>query len=232
MLPRVPMPPPKVFPATQRTWVRNLLTGGEDSQGELLQHLMLVYAQPLQLLARQRLRHSEESACDLVHGFLAARLGRDDYLAGWERSGLPLHRWLWNGLCFYDRERQRAERRLQTVDPCELDDLDDDGTSVDRDVERAFAVQLVRAAFALAEQACRDEGFGDHWEVFVRRKRDGCKLGDIARELGLPLGRVVVMQRAPTLRFRHALHTVLERDGVRREDVPRAIDALLESAGS
>lgn len=225
------MPRQQDFPDTDQTWIRDRLQAGDQAKQDLLQHLMLVYAEPLQRLARRYFRCTDELACDLVHGFFASRLSREQYLTDWEGSGIPLHRWLWTGLRFYAREHNRDRVRLPTVDPAALDELDRGAPGIDAEVDRAFTNQLIRAAFTLAESMCAAEGFADHWAVFVRRNRDGHKFLDIARELGLTLGRVVVMQRAPTLRFRNALRLILERDGVRREDVPRVIDSLLESIG-
>lgn len=217
------MPAPDPFPATQRTWILHRL---EDGGGNMIRdHLMSVYGAPLQQLARERLRLDSESAMDLVHGFFASRLSRQDYLQKWNERQMPLRRWLWKGLSFYAQERRREDRRLRTMP--ELPDVEDprqpDPATV---VDRVFAAALVREAVRRARKACERDGFALHWEVFARRHLGGERLADLAREFELSPDRALVMLRAPRRRFQESVTDLLIADGVRRADVPRALRQL------
>ncbi|NBX25691.1 MAG: hypothetical protein EBQ99_06525, partial [Planctomycetes bacterium] len=107
------------FPTTQRTWIVETLRVAlasrdpevrERSLAELRAHVMRTYFEPLRIYVKgSSFRVMGESA-DLVNGFFASRLSRDDYLARWVESALPLRRWLANGLVMHLRERSREGR--------------------------------------------------------------------------------------------------------------------------
>jgi DNA-directed RNA polymerase specialized sigma24 family protein len=220
--------PSRPFPDTDRTWIRTSLAAGSRERAVVQEHLMQVYGAPLQQLCRTILRMSAEDAVDVVHGFFASRLARDDYLAGWERSGERLRLWLWRGLRFHAKEYARYLRRLPAT--ADLPDGPDDAaTDPGREMDRAFAAAIVRAATEIAGQRCAEDGFPDHWRVWHARYAEGRTLREIADELRVTPNRAVVMLRAPTRRFRAALTEILVRDGVPREDLPRAIEELLDA---
>lgn len=214
------------FPETQRTWIVDRIGEGEDR--EVRQHLMAVYAQPLQQLARTRFRMDAGLAMDLVHGFFASRLGRSDYLLQWDKREMRLRGWLWNGLCFFLKEERRANRRFRTVqnvpdaaDPSQKDPAED--------LDRAFARALVQEARVRARHSCEADGFVKHWTVFTRRYEGEEALTAIAGDLGVSPDRALVMLRAPRLRFRQAITELLLADGVSAADMPRALRKLQEA---
>jgi len=214
---------PDAFPDTQRTW---LAQQSDRGLGERVRnHLMSVYSEPLQRLCRSRLRLPADGALDLVHGFFASRFTRADYLAQWERRDMRLRTWLWRGLQYFVMEQRRAERRLRTV--AELPEMPDERLDDPaEEMDRWFAISLVRTAIDRARSECSRDGFETHWKVFERHRIDGETVARAASGLGVPPNRAVVMLRAPTLRFRQAVTDLLIADGVPPGEVPRALREL------
>ena len=64
---------------------------------------------------------------ETVNDFLAARFADDAYLAKWPASGLPLRRWLANGLFIHARNRALQAKRRAANDmlasPADLDEI-------------------------------------------------------------------------------------------------------------
>ncbi|MFO0005367.1 MAG: hypothetical protein ACK559_29995, partial [bacterium] len=112
-----------MFPTTQATW---LVDRVEHAPSEARAHVLERYFQPLCAYARAsaNLRALGEPA-ELVNAFFAARFTDDMYLARWISSGIPLRRWLANGLVMHARNTLLAARRRAehggSVDPKELD---------------------------------------------------------------------------------------------------------------
>lgn len=214
------------FPDTHRSWIVERIQAGEAGASELRNRMMELYLEPLRAAGRAAFGMSSEQALDLVHGFFASRLSRPDYFDAWGSSGKRLRHWLWNGLCFYLRERQRSDRRMTTM--AELPDvIDESAIDPGRELDRSFAVALMRAALDRAARKCEEDGFGEHWSVFVRRQVGGEPLVQVARDLGMPVERATVMLRAPQRRLANALCELLVADGVPAAEVPRAIAELL-----
>jgi hypothetical protein len=216
------------FPDTHRSWIEARLGEGEAGLAAVRHLLMQLYAGPLSSAASSRFGLSVESATDLVHGFFVARLSHPDYFRQWRESGRRLRHWLWGGLCFYRQEQRRTERRraaehlsddLELADPSALDPCEE--------LERSFAVALVRAAMQRAEQTCRAEGLDEHWQVFARQA-SGETLRAIGSELGLSESQAHVRTRAAKRRFVAALEDLLAADGVPPAEVKRAIEELVE----
>jgi len=216
------------FPDTHRTWIVDRLREGANGAAGLRCRLMDIYLEPLRHTCRARLGLSAEAALDLVHGFFASRLARADYLVAWQPSGKRLRLWLWNGLCFFAREEHKRDRRMSMFADVP-EQIDERAPDPGRELERSFTVAIVRAALATAATQCRADGFAEHWEVFIRWHSGGQSLSSVAQSLGLPVQRALVMMRAPRRRLVEALAEVLIADGVRREEVPRAISELLEA---
>lgn len=96
------------FPTTHQTWLSEHVGVAND---EVARHVMQRYFEPLRAYVKgSSLRNFGDSA-DLVNDFFAARLGDATYLERWIDSGLPLRRWLVNGLLLHVRNRGIAEAR-------------------------------------------------------------------------------------------------------------------------
>lgn len=201
------------YPRTKRTWIASSLGEGNAGLAAVRRHVMEVYLEPLQAQVRARWRLSVEDAMDLVHGFFASRLSRDDYLERWLESDLPLRRWLWNGTCYHLKEVWRDRRRLATG--WDLPDVADDRVPEPAaNYDRACLLALSRAALVQAERRCREEGFGGHWELFAECRLGGSRISDAAARRGMARLSVVPMLRVPERRFREAFKGLLELEGV------------------
>lgn len=216
-----------LFPTTCTTWIVEHLQSGPEGEQAVRSELMATYWQPLRDASQARFGLSAEAALDLVHGFFASRFARREFLQQWEASEKRLRHWLWNGLCFHAKERRRHEQRREHVVLAEEHAIAT--PEAGREIDRAFAIALVRRAAAAAQEHCLLDGFERHWEVFERRQLRGDSLVGIARELAVTPDRALVMLRAPRRRFLDALRSLLIADGVPEREVPRAIAELLDS---
>lgn len=213
------------YPETRRTWLVAQLQAGDAERVAAQRCLMELYAEPLRRTAQARFRIATEEALDLVHGFFVSRWSRADYFHEWQRSGLRLRNWLWNGLDYYRREDARRTRRAPIQAP--MPDLaDPNATNPGDELERNFAIALVQAAMRHAEAECQAAGFATHWSVFAARAA-GRTMPAIAAEFGITVNQAQVRLRAPQRRFVAALTDLLVADGVPRAEVPRAIAELI-----
>lgn len=213
------------YPETRRTWLVAQLQSGSAERDAARRMLMGLYLEPLRRTAQSRFRLNTEEALDLVHGFFASRWSRDDYFHDWQRSGLRLRNWLWNGLDYFRREESRRLRRGPLVAQAP-DGPDPASADPGVELERNFAIALVQTAMRQAEAECLAAGFATHWVVFAARAA-GDSLPAIAAAHGLTVNQAQVRLRAPQRRFVAALSELLVADGVSRDEVPRAIAELL-----
>ena len=221
------------FPTTQMTWIGQRLGLGQAGRLDVNHHVMDVYAWPLQVYFRGCRDRWLGEPEEIVQGFFADRLARDGFFAGWQQSGLRLNHWLRNAFCFYLHELRRRRRREQSEDALPPSSELSDGTAgPEEEVDRAFAVSLVRAALERTERRCRDEQREAHFEVFVRHYYHGQRYDDFASELGISPARGAVMARTAARRFRDALRELVKRDGTSPAEIDSAIAALLEVTGS
>lgn len=219
-------PPTDLFDPTPRTAMAELLDS--HRRGEVVEFLMKSYYAPLAAYLSATSFRTLGEPRDVIAGFFASRLSREEWLEAWKASGLRLRRWLVNGLLFYCREELRRQRRDQVAEPAE----DSIPASVDHEFERAYAQFTVRQSFEAARVQCESEGFLRHWELFVRHHVDGRTYDQLAAESGLTIGQVNGMVRTAGLRFRKAISERLLRDGADPGDLDHEIGLLLESLGT
>ena len=216
-------PSAELFEPTPRTAMAELL----DSQrrGEVVEFLMKAYYAPLAAYLSATSFRSLGEPRDVIAGFFASRLSREEWLEAWRASGLRLRRWLVNGLLFYCREEIRRRRRgaAETVPDESIP------ASADDEFERNYAQFTVRQSFEAGRLQCEAEGFARHWELFVRHHVDGRTYEQLAGESGLTVGQVNGMVRTAGLRFRKAISERLLRDGAEPGDLDREIGRLLDS---
>ncbi|MCA8976218.1 MAG: hypothetical protein KDC98_15965 [Planctomycetes bacterium] len=220
------------FPPTHRTWIDRQLDGGDPARAALREHVMAVYAGPLQAY----LSHTRYRSCgdptELVHGFFADRLVRDDYLVRWRASGLRLRRWLANGLLLYAKEsrrRNRRDSRARAVDP-DLYSTADTELSPEAAMDRAFTRSVVRRAMEQAARDCREQGLEQHWRMFIGHTYEDTPYRDLGAAAGVSPERAAVMARTASRRLRTAVSQTLELDGVPPDRLRSAIHELLERA--
>jgi hypothetical protein len=172
------------FPSTHATWLATRIDdGGHAAVHEMALHLMERYRAPLVAYAAQsRLRNIDEPD-ELVHGFFAVKSADPRFLAEWRASGLPLRRWMLNGLVFHargvmrDRSRETA-RRAQT--PADM--LPSSSVDAERAFERSWAFALVEAACRAAHASLTREGRGRAYDCFHRHFFDSVGYARLAAD--------------------------------------------------
>jgi len=223
-----------VFPRTLNTWIDLKLRAGESGRAELNHYIMLVYADPLRVYCLGSSARELGEAEDLVQGFFADRLGRAAYFDGWRESGLRLRRWLMNGFGFYLKELRRERRRQNQSHPLEEAEEPSDGGSsqaVESEMDRAFAVSVVRQALEETRKACESKGQSKHWNIFYRHYYEGRAYAELTPELGLAPAQAAEMARTAAVKFKGALRDILASDGALESEIDAEIDSLLAICG-
>jgi DNA-directed RNA polymerase specialized sigma24 family protein len=227
------------FPTTHATWIDARLSEGEAGREALSAHIMTRYAAPLRAYAQASTLRAIDDADALVNGFFVTRLSRAEYLASWRASGLPLRRWLVNGLLLHARERQRELRRAARdgsdspcggcgcATPCEPG-LE---PSAFEEFERAWSRALLSDACTVAEQELVAEGDADAWACFRRHNLDGLEYAEIAQQLRITAAEARTRARRAAYRFERALRRLLADEGVTESDLDDEIAWLLEVSG-
>lgn len=164
----------------------------QAARAELNAHVMSRCFEPLRAYVQGGGWRGFGESADLVNGFFASRLDKPDYLLQWRESGLPLRRWLMNGLLLHLHERARAERRmLRRAEPCDPGPLErvagamDHAPEAERAMDRAWADAVVQAAVRDTVQALEQSGRAQAWATFRRHFVEGAAHDAIARETGV-----------------------------------------------
>ena len=227
--------PSDAFPPTLSTWIDARLADGELGRAEVNRHIMLVYAEPLRIYALGTRSGHLGDAVDLVQGFFADRLGRPGYFRGWRESGLRLRRWLMNGFGFYLKELRRERRKQGSEQPLEEEgappEVDGEVPRLAEEMDRAFAISVVREALQAGEASCRAKGQTQHWEIFRRHYYDGLEYASFVGEYGLAPARAAELARTAAGKFKSALRDLLARDGALESEIDAELDSLLEACG-
>lgn len=231
------------FPSTHRTWIVETLRASHESSeigardralAELRQHVMQRYFEPLRVYVKGSSFRTLGESADLVNGFFASRLSRDDYLAKWAESSLPLRRWLANGLVMYLRERLRegriGGRPVELRDPAELEALDlpalhepDAAMAMERSWAEAVVAGALRDTLAGLEVSRRQAA----WEVFQRHFVQGVTYEDIAAQTGRTLLDLKADAKLVQRRLRAEVEQRLRQDGVPESRLEEETDHLI-----
>ena len=224
-----------VFPSTHDSWLCEMLDGPPEQVERTAVALMARYRDPLRVyfegssFGRLRAQGLTDfgDADELVHGFLAGRLARAEFLAAWRRSGMRLRRYVINGFLFYLREQARSARRRrsreQSAEPAD-DGVGDDSTT---EFDRAWAVSVVREASEMTAAGLEARDRRKHWELFVRHFVDGVSYGDLVEPYGLTPSQAASVARDVAFELRRCLRVVLSRDGITEADLAPEL-ALIE----
>jgi len=220
----------EVFPKTPRTMVLDALAGG-DAQA-LPARLMELYRVPLeQYFAATSFRHVGRPT-DVVAGYFASRFSNPGWLDDWrgrhEVDGIPLRRWLVNGLNFYLLEEHRRGKRGPVLDDGAASDAADESDALAA-FERAAARRLVARALERTREGCEADGQQAHFDIFVRHVMKGQHYHAIHADLGIEPQRSAGMVRTASARFRRALAGILVGEGADPERIDDEIAALMEA---
>jgi len=215
------------FPTTHQTWLSERIGVAND---EVAQHVMRRYFEPLRAYVKgSSLRNFGDSA-DLVNDFFAARLGDPAYLERWLDSGLPLRRWLVNGLLLHVRNRGVAESRRRARGDAGVGGPEAQPVPAAADpgafeaLERAWAIGLVTEAHDRVRAGLVAENRETWWECFRLHVLHGLPYADACPMAGVATANGANIVRAVTKRLAAMLAELLARDGVAEDD----IDAELE----
>lgn len=218
------MPASSVFPSTDRTDLIAKFQGGPDQRLDAIRLLLGRYVDPLVVYARGSTLRTVAEPVDLVQGFLADRLLRDEYLSRWASSGMELRRWLINGLHLYAKEWSRARRTAH-----ELDAVANLASQHVPQAEAAWARALLTQACELVEEELRTSGYPRAWEIFRRHFIDGLSYAQLRREFDLHPAAMAEASRRVASLLRETVRLLLVREGVAPADVEHELRAMLRA---
>ena len=224
----------EIFPTTHATWLAQTMHGDPRAARE---HVLARYAAPLVVYARASSLRLLGEPDELVHEFLAARLGDASYLERWKASGLPLRRWLASGLIAHARDRARTEARRHraggSVDPAALDRLAADAGEQPAllALERAWAMRVMLEAQDAVRVELDSEGRGAWWDLFRMHSVQGIAYEQACAATGIAPGSASHVNRVVARRLRDALAAILARDGVPSDDIERELALMQDLLG-
>jgi hypothetical protein len=235
------MPVQDHFPSTLKSRIVDWL--GRRDRTSLNQHVLTTYYEPIRLYlkgshwfagrVRNRGRpvatdHGEiEELNDLVNGFFADLLEREDFFDRWLASGRRLGQYLRGALWLYLKGLYRDEvRELEAAERLTPERAAE--APPEHDLDKAFVTHLVAQAMDEARVACEQKGLGAHWHVLVRHFCDGARYPDVARELNVRPDRAAVMLRTAATRFEEAFRRLVTQQVRAPEHVRRAIENFLQ----
>ena len=216
----------EAFPATQMTWINARLDAGAEGRRDVTTHLMEVYAEPLRIYLLGSSFRSAGEPDDLINGFFANRLAREDYLDGWRTSEKRLRRWLINGLIFYIKEEFRRQKRGGASLSEEAEASLEDPTDQYQAFDQAWAASIVRRAMAEASARCKEENLEAHWDIFVRHHVQHQPYATCCKEHGVDAARAAVMARTAATRFREAARLQVSLDGADEDTIDDELAGL------
>jgi len=222
------------FPPTLNTWIGEQMQDGSAGRGEINRHVMEAYEAPLRIYYLGSSWRTLGEPEDIINGFLADRLDREEFFNRWQASGKRLRHWLINALHFYLKELWRKTRRHDAAslnasingdgDPTGQDDLG----VLDGEVDRMWARAVVSAACRDAQASCQAGGLEAHWRLFLRHHLDGIPYRQCAAEFDVDPKRCAVMVRTASTRFREAVRERLLQDGVAQTELDAELAHLQE----
>jgi len=242
------MPSDELFPTTRATWLLERIgdTGLAEFEAatalrEAREYVMRRYYEPLSAYLSATSYRDVDAPAALVAGFFVDRLGDDAYLVAWKSSGLPLRKWLVNGLLFWVRTEVRRRRRAieresswtMPADDARVDAAERDAP--DAIFEREWARSIVTDACEVVQERLVAEGAADRWHLFRRHVLDGLSYDEVAQEVARDVARDVAREmarerildardvrnacRVVRARLEAALVDLLRAEGVRENDL-------------
>jgi hypothetical protein len=216
-----------LFPSTHATWITVQLdavdrgdhASADRALRELRDHVMRRYYEPLSAYLSATGYRDVDAPSALVAGYFVERFADAASLAKWRESGLPLRRWLMNGLLLWVRaelRRRRTQAGRESALPAELLA----GTPTAEGIfEREWARAIVSDACEVVERELHDAGDARLWAIFARHVLDGRTYADIAAEQGVTAAAARNATRLVRERVDRALERLLLDEGVPPSDV-------------
>jgi DNA-directed RNA polymerase specialized sigma24 family protein len=226
------MPSDDLFPTTRATWLLERIGDAAPTRFETAaalrearEHVMRRYYEPLSAYLSATSYRDVDAPAALVAGFFVDRLGDDAYLVAWKSSGLPLRKWLVNGLLFWMRTEVRRRRRaLERESSWSMSEgivqpAADEGAGPDAIFEREWARSIVSDACEVVQERLVAEGASDRWQIFRRHVLDGLSYDDVAREMACDAREVRNACRVVRARLEAAIIELLRAESVRESEI-------------
>ena len=228
------MVPVDHFPSTHRTWLETQIGLGGPGLSAAREHVMArSHAALVAYVLGSRVSPLGEPD-DIVHGFYAKNLAKDDYLARWLASGLPLRRWLMNGVSAHIRALWR-ERALHAGRHEPLDanarGIESGTRGAEREFERAWVRATLGEACRRVEEQLLAEGDAGSWRVVQQHVLEGRAYREILTATGEEPARAAEERLAVAVRrvlrlVRAELKEILREDGIRDSELDAEVDRM------
>ena len=217
-----------LFPTTHAIWLETQMHVDADAARS---HVYAEYFEPLCAYVRASSLVGLGEPAELVNAFFASRVVDASYLARWSASGMPLRRFLVNGLLTHTRNTLLAESRRakfgRAIDPLELERITTSHeTSALMALERAWAVRTVTQAHERVQAGLEREGRSAWWELFRLHSLQGMSYAQACPVVGIEMSNATNTHRAVVSRLKDALRAVLENEGIRPQDLDLELASL------
>lgn len=223
----------QAFPSTHHTWIEDRLAQGGAGLADVRRHVMEVYRWPLTVYVLGSSFRKVGEPEDLVIGFFASRLEREDYLKEWLDSGRPLRKWLMTGLRHYLFETIKADKRNAQIGSLQhdLSGIDaSEGTS--HAYECAVARTLVAEALRQTEADLLTDGLSLHWRVFHMHQIQGLAYARVEESMGIPSSRLTALNRTAMRRYRQVISRLVGWPGADDEEITDELRSLRDTIGN
>lgn len=204
---------------------------GDAGRRDLNNHVMSVYLWPLTVYFRGTRDRYLGEPDEVVQGFFASRLAKQDFFVHWKASGKRLRHWLINGFCFYLKELHRDKRKHDRGSGVELPEPVYEEAEAAKQIDNAFLRGVVRQAMIQAGQVCEAQGLGEHFKIFEAHFYLDQPYEQVGPAHGVDATRAAVMARTAKRKFQSALRELFMRDGAAPSRVDDEISTLLRIAG-
>ena len=182
---------------------------------EVREHVMRRYYEPLCAYLGATSYRDVDAPAALVAGFFVERFADAANLRAWRASGMPLRRWLANGLLLWVRtELRHRRRRVAREQPLVGDRIDAGAASAEAIFEREWARGIVSDACEQVARELAAAGESQRWTLFARHVIDGRTYDEIAREFGVASADARNAARVVRGRIDRALEQLLLDEGV------------------
>lgn len=168
---------------------------------------------------------------DSVSALFANRALTRQYYERWQASGKRLRDYLWGGVVMELLAARRAARRggARRADVEAMVDTRSENPA--DEYRRGVMKGMVWKALRVVEKRCEEEGKVLHWQLFRQYAEEEVSMRIVSERLGIPERKgeklLVTMRRW----FEKALEALLLEDGVKREDLPEAVEEIAGTLG-
>lgn len=225
-----------LFPTTHATWITvqlDRVAAGDpgDALRDLRDHVMRRYYEPLSAYLSATGYRDVDAPSALVAGYFVERFADVESLTNWRSSGLPLRRWLMNGLLLWVRGELRRRRAQSGREIPVSDSLLAVGASADEAFEREWARSIVTDACELVARELEAAGDLRRWRLFARHVIDGRTYDEIAREESCTAADARNAARFVRTRVDAALESLLRDEGVPAADLRSELGRIQSHLG-